>query len=323
LILVALIFLLRPPVVGAELEFKEPVANAGTIYTGQPLRHRFAFTNSGPHVAEIREIQASCGCLAPRLSSRTLKPGEEATLDLEVHTLSQAEGTHAWTVHLRYQMDDQLYETVLQLNARVLTEVRVQPAAMVLSAGRTAGHQLTVTDLRSKPVKITSVQASSSRMTTKLCAPERDEAGHWLQKIDLGIGEDIPDGRYEEIVAIYTDDPKYAELRVPVTLVKRAADRLTAMPREVVLTGVAGQPLPSRIVLIRDAANQAVKIDHIMTDDPAITCRWAPGPNTMATLKIQVDRTRIHGDGLESAVHVHVSEPVPETIVIPVRVIGH
>ena len=60
-------------------------------------------------------------------------------------------------------------------------------------------------------------------------------------------------------------------------------------------------------------------VDEITTDDPAITCRWAQGPNTMATLKIQVDRRRLHSGTLESAVHVRISGPFAETLTIPVK----
>jgi len=147
----------------------------------------------------------------------------------------------------------------------------------------------------------------------------RDRAGHWLRRIGLEVTKDYPEGRHEEILTIYTDDPKYAELRVAVTLVKNFQQRLVATPGDVLLSGNPGQPLPSRIILIRDRDNQEVHIDHVMTDDPSITCRWAQGPNKMATLRILVDRTRISGDSLESAVHVEVSKPIPETLTIPVK----
>jgi riboflavin biosynthesis pyrimidine reductase len=59
-----------------------------------------------------------------------------------------------------------------------------------------------------------------------------------------------------------------------------------------------------------------------VADSPAITCRWAPGPETMATVKILVDSRLLSDGALRSAIHVHVGKPVRETVTIPVEVVG-
>jgi hypothetical protein len=103
-----------------------------------------------------------------------------------------------------------------------------------------------------------------------------------------------------------------------VTLIHRARQRLTATPDVVELKAPPGQPFPSRIFLIRDNQNQKIVIDEVLADDPAVTCRWAGGPGLLATVKIQVDRAKLSGKSLQTAVHVHVREPVREVVSIPV-----
>jgi hypothetical protein len=307
-----------PAAVHADLYFKEPIANAGSVYSGTPLVHRFTFVNQGPEAVEITEARASCGCLAPRLEQRTFKPGEEGKLDLEVRTLSQAAGPHTWSVRLSYQTGGKVCEMSLQLHARVFTEVSVEPASLNLFADKAAGHEITLTDRRAQPLTLTDVRISSPKVQPRLSEPARDSAGHWIRKVRLEVASDFPVGRHDEVLVIYTDDPKYPDLKVPVTILKQVQQRLAATPDRVTLAAARGQLLPARIVLIRDNAEQQVKIDNVMVDDPALTCKWAEGPGKLCTLRIQVDRSRLQGGRLHSAVHVEISQPLRETLTIPV-----
>src|SRR5262249_24070749 len=115
-----------------------------------------------------------------------------------------------------------------------------------------------------------------------------------------------------------TDDPEYPHLKVPVTIIKRAQQRLAATPSQVELTAPRGQPFPSRIVLIRDNKDQPVQIGQAIPDDPALVCKWVQGPNAMATLKIQVDRNQLRSDRLQTAVRIRITQPVHEEFIIPV-----
>ena len=54
--------------------------------------------------------------------------------------------------------------------------------------------------------------------------------------------------------------------------------------------------------------------------DPAISCTWARGPGTNATLRITVDRTKLAGDSLHGVVEVQIRKPAAETVAIPVAV---
>jgi hypothetical protein len=280
--------------------------------------HRFACVNNGDNAVEISAARASCGCLAPRLTRRSLKPGEEGVVELEVNTLSQGPGPHTWTVNVSYQSGDGAREVALQLHARLIQEVMVQPAAVVVLAGNATHHDVTIADLRSRPFTIKEVSATGLPLQTKVSGPERDSEGHRVYRVTMTTGDQVAEGRHSGTLHVYTDDPDYADLTVAVTLVKRSQQRLTALPSEVSLTAAAGQTPSSRIVLLRDTYGAAVRVEKVTADDPAITCRWAAGPNSLATLKVQLDPTRLHGGSLRSAVHVDVREPIRTTLTIPV-----
>jgi len=237
---------------------------------------------------------------------------------LEINTLSQAPGPHTWAVTLKYQTANVSRELSLRLTARLVREVTVQPAALVVFADKIAQHELVLTDLRAEPLVIREACASSGKLCARIGDPTRDVHGHTTWKIRLAVADDYPDGRHEEILHVYTHDPRYQDLRVPLTVIKRVQQRLAATPGEVVLVAPAGQPFPSRIVLIRDEQGQSVHIDEVLADDPAIIGQWAPGPGAMVTLRIRAEGRLLSGESLRSAVHIRIDQPIRETLTIPV-----
>ena len=139
-----------------------------------------------------------------------------------------------------------------------------------------------------------------------------------VRKIRVEVTAEYPEGRHEETISIYTTDPSYPELKVPVTVVKRARQRLGVLPGEVTLVVAAGQPGASRVVLVRDKNNEAVMVERVEVGDPAVVCQSAPGPGAMATVKIRVEHDKVQGPTLQTTVHVYVSKPETQEVTIPV-----
>jgi hypothetical protein len=307
----------------ADLECSQPMVQAGEVRSGRPLAHRFVFVNRGTEAVEITQVKPSCGCLTPRLDKRHLEPGETGTLLLEINTLTQPEGPHSWSVQLHYKGGGQDRDFSLVLCARLLTEVTVQPASLTLFTDSALSHPLTLIDRRPQPLAITTVQTNHPAVRAVVQPPVRDLAGHFVSTIDLHVSPDCPEGRHERMLSLFTSDPLYPELRVPFTVVKRSRQQVSAAPAEVTLTGRPGQPLPSRIVLLSSPDGQEVRVERVEADDPAIHCQWAKGPGPRTTLKVQIDSTRLGSTGLRSAVHVHLQQPAPQTLTLPVLVVDH
>jgi hypothetical protein len=316
--LLALVVLVgRTGQAGAELRFGAATTDLGEIRSGVKLGHQFAFFNAGAQEAEIVEVRPGCGCLKPKLTRLRFAPGEHGTLPLEVHALGQSAGPHTWRLHLRYRSGKAERDILLQVSARVVTEVTVQPAALTLFAGGALGQEVVVTDLRPVPLAVTAVRTTSPHLRAQPGAPARNGLGHWVTKVRLEVSPDCPEGRHEETLSVYTSDPDYGHLQVPIVVVKRPRQRVAAAPGQVSLTLAPGQPSAVRAVRLTDREGGAVAIETVTADDPAIRCQAAPGPENQATIRIQIDRGRLRGD-LDSAVRVQLRGPVRETIVIPV-----
>jgi hypothetical protein len=316
--LVAALLALSAATARADLTFANPAVDVGQVRSGAPLKQTFAFVNDGATPVEITDLRTGCGCVKPKLEKRTYVPGERGEVVLEVHTLSQPAGEHTWRLHLAYRAGGEAREAELSVRGRVVTEVTVRPVALTILTGRAAAHEIVLTDLRERPLGVTGVHTSSAYLKAAVGQTTTDGDGHRVVKIALSLSPSCPEGRHEETVAILTDDAGYRELTVPVTVVKRPQQAVTASPAAVSLSAPRGQPVPSRIVLLRPAGAGAVEVGRAEADDPAVVCTWAPGPDRCATLKVSIDRTKLPADGLHSAIHVHISKPVSETVTVPV-----
>lgn len=309
--------------VRAELECTASVVDKGEVRSGLSLSHRFSISNRGSEAIEITDVKPSCGCLAPKLEKRGLQPGESTHLLLEINTLTQPSGNNSWRVTLHYTKGASEQELSLYINARIVTEITVEPPSLAIYTDSSISHELVVIDRRTEPLMVRAVPASSPHVRTHLGKLQRDAAGRWRRPIQIEVLEDCPEGTHQETLRICTSDPLYSELKVPFTIVKRARRLVSAAPASVVLSQSAEQPLPSRVILLSAADDREVHIDRVESDHPALACRWAQGPGHQATLKIRVDRKQFPGDRLRAAVRVHLSQPADETITIPVSCLLH
>lgn len=302
----------------ADLHFLEPRAQLGEVRSGRPLSHAFRFVNQGPGEAEILEVRPSCGCVVPRLDRRPVPVGKEGVLVLEANTISQPAGPHTWNVQVRYRADGREREAVLQMTTTVVIEVTVQPAALAVVADQPIAHEITITDVRPRPLALAALASSLPALKPQLAARSQTPEGHTVYRVRLEVADDCTPGRHDAVVLFHTDDPDFPQLRVPVTVTRRVRQRVAATPGQVELQAAPGQPIPSRVVLLRDSEKQGVVVSQVRADHPAVQCRWSPGGNGLTALRITIDRTRLQGPRLESAVQVELSAPVRETLIIPV-----
>jgi Protein of unknown function (DUF1573) len=303
----------------ADLRFAESQVDAGMVPTGSQLVHHFHFVNDGPEKIVITAVRTSCGCLAPKLSRKEYLPGDEGVLDLEVNTLTQSPGPRIWTAHVGYLLGMAAREQQVELRARMTAQVSVQPAALVVQAARAAQHKIVLTDRRPKHLSVVGVRTSFAGLRACLGKESFDGEGHWNVEILLAVDETIADGRYSADLLLYTDDEAFADLRVPVTIVSHARQRVSAVPEEVQLSAGPGVS-PSRLVRLRDSRDEKVNIDSIDVGNPALVCTWAEGPGNQATVKIRISPNKHQGDTLESAVYIHLRSPLPLNVVVPVRI---
>jgi hypothetical protein len=289
----------------------------GEIRGGPPRKHTFTLVNDGPDRIEVVDIERGCGCLDPQLDRKVLKAGSKASLTVALRTAGQPNGPRSWNLRIHYRDGTEMREELVVISATIRNDVTVQPSILALQVQEALRQEVVVTDLRSPPLKVTAVHASSPAI---LAAVQSSAGGVTRLTLDVTAAR-VPSTRQEAILSIYTDDPLYSPLQLPISITRSSKAALTASPAEVQARITAEQPTAAAMVRVRPADGHRVAIDSVDTDDPGVTCTWAAGPGTGATLKVQVDARRLSDRSGPRSVRVRLSEPSQEVLTIPVNVI--
>ncbi len=316
---VVVLALLAASAARAELHCEQPAVKTGEVRSGTALTHRFALINNGTETIEILDIKPSCGCLTPRTDRRVYAPGARGNLLLEINTLTQAAGPQSWRATVRYREGREERELELQLAATIVTEVSINPPTLVLYTSSAIAHELTLTDRRARPMQVTSVEPSSPQLRARLGEWKHNDDGQNVRTVALEVLPDFPEGRHDEVIQIFTSDPEYRELKIPVTIVKRPKQTVSASPDVLAVSSAAGEPIPSRIVLLRAPDDLDVLVERVECDTPAVSWQTSAGPGHRATLKIQIDRTKVAGDALKANFRVVLKQPAGQTVTVPIE----
>lgn len=298
-----ILFLACPAFAAAQLRFDQSAANLGELRGGLAYGHRFDFVNEGQGPVEITDIRLGCGCLAPVLDQRVYQAGAKGTLLMHIRTLGQPEGPRTWQAHVQYRHAGKLNEATLVLAARIRNEITIEPSIIAMTVKTTLKQELRITDHRSKAMTVSKVLASSPAIHVAV-QPINDGATRVILEVS---GAALTSSRQEETIHIYTDDPHYRHLQVPITLLRAEQADVTAVPSRVELIGAGSQ-----LVRLRTAGEKAVRIDKVDVDLPTIKCTWAVGPGNDATLKIAAPSTSVDA---QTNVRVHIGATV---LTIPV-----
>jgi hypothetical protein len=315
---ILLLSLILGPAQITQLACPEPVVDRGTVRGGPVLKQTFTLTNRGDSVVQILETRGSCGCLKPKLSLNNLKPGESATLELEVGTLSQPEGLNIWSVYLRCRCAGSETEQVVrvQVKAIVERELAVEPAALRLFASPGLAHEITLIDRRPNPLTISTIRTTSPRVLAEWSGPWQRASNGWERKLRVQLA-DGNDGKLDEVVQLFSDDPDYREIGIPVTGALRSKRRYVVSPEEVTMPAASSGSASSFTILIRSLDGRLVEIDKAECDDTALMCRFADGTWPTASVRVQVKKDQTAAR--QSMLRVHVLQPVPQTLEIPVH----
>lgn len=304
----------------AELRFEKPNTDLGKIRGGPYLTYVLYFANVGQQPIQIVETRASCTCMQPLIAPQNLQPGERGAMQITVNTLSLTPGAHTWHVRVAYRDGAAPAEAAVNLTAHYTPEVSVTPAIVTFYTDKSLTHEIVLTDIRAKTLKITGVESSSPYLEASVTKQQRNLRGHWVGAIALKTRSDMPPGRHEETLAIYTDDPQYRQLQVSVGVVKKGANHISAHPNRVTLNVSQGQPIASQLLRVHNTGAEAISIRRISADVPGFNSRWAPGPGADATVRVLADGARIRSE-TQGTIQIEIDSPTHETLTVPLTVV--
>jgi hypothetical protein len=293
------------------LAVDQPTVDVGQIYAGQPLNREFTIRNVGKDTLTISDLRASCGCAAPTINRRVLQHGESAQITLEINTLSQPAGPIRWTATVGWRAGAMEGQTILELSAHLIREIELQPAALAFVAQPGFHHDIVLTDRRPKALIVQSVHTDTDYLRAELLPGNSRES----RIVRIHVLENCPVGMTAETLRIATDDPKYPELRVPITVTCKQAMRVTAVPER-----PAVAPGGSVLIQLRGHDCETIRINRVESSNVALMTRDSAGPGNFATVRIRLDGAKWDGQSVSAEVKVYLANPVGETVTIPVQI---
>lgn len=299
----------------AQLTCDAPRFDAGTLRSGSVIRADFRVRNIGNAPVDVRHLKTGCGCTQAVMDRTTLAVGDEATVSVQIHTVTQAAGANRWGVTLRHSSG----ELPLEVTAQLDRDLTIQPAALVLHTDRAATHTFRLTEAREQPLDIRGAVTSSPHLDASVGQPSRQGA-HWLREVTLRVKPDCPPGRHEGILCVHTTDPNCPELRVPYTIIMQTRGAVCVAPSAVEQVAAYNGVLPARIVLLGSGEGQSVLVERVEPDHPAIRCSFCEGPGARSTLRVVVDAAKLPPGSFEGRLRVHLRQPAGATVDVPVRI---
>lgn len=219
----------------ATLAFTQYLVDKGLVDPTAEENARYGFVNRGNTPVIMTKISVSCGCLKPEVIVGDqrfrpndkdelllpIPPGEQGMILLRVQMANQEPGHHEYTltVETRPARSKESQSTDLAFQLRVPDRgVTVRPASMVLyhNGGRIEEQSITVTDMRPDHFRVEGVSCDSDLVQLRTEDAVADENGFRRIPIKLAVSDQVPPGKHVTVVRIFTDDPEYPELRVPL-----------------------------------------------------------------------------------------------------------
>jgi len=320
-----LLFLLAAagPAADPALQVAKPTADKGEIPGGPPLFHTFTLTHPGTSgTVVVTGSEAGCGCLRQKITHRVLRPGDSTEFTVEVNTLTQPDGPIAWNVKVKYQFEPESGPAVpgsvdLAIIAKVKREISVSPAQLAFTTTGVTEQVLTVTDHRSgKPLTVVKATTANPNFTVSV-GPAKDKDGVRTQPVTLTLAAAAPVGQTDETVILTTDDPAYAELRVPVRVVKKQPGVVTAFPETLTLRAAKGQAELSGLVQVR-ADGKHLVVSKVECTAAGVAVKASTGSGTVQTVRVTITPATAGRSGTATAT-VTLTEPAGQVITIPVK----
>jgi hypothetical protein len=202
------------------LAFGQYLVDLGPVAPSEQVSAHFEFTNRGRDTALISELVPSCGCLEPQLKKKAYRPGESGYFTVRVQTANQNAGQKEYTVIVKYN-DPEPREALVTFRVQLPdNQVSVRPIALYFwqPGSRPTTQEIEISDRRGRPLTISRVECSRNAAQVELAGSDVDSDGNWHGRVSVTVPGNQPAGRLEAIVRIFTDDPDYPMLRVPLRI---------------------------------------------------------------------------------------------------------
>lgn len=149
----------------ASLEWEQQTLHIKVHPTQRTAAAEFRFSNTGPTPVRIVTVDASCGCLEPKVEKKSIASGEQGTLVI-IFDLNNRYGPQEKTVLVR---TDDGKKTTLSIKTDIPKSYTVAPMLMKWAAdNRQPVKTAKLTNKNPFPIQLLSVASSNEKISPEL-----------------------------------------------------------------------------------------------------------------------------------------------------------
>ena len=162
-IILVLTLCLNAVVMGApKIECTDPVWDFGKVMEGEKQIHDFKIKNTGDEVLEIKRVRGSCGCTAAKPSTNSLKPGEEAEINVNFNTSGRSGKQTKYVYVYTNDADQNMFKLTVtgEIQRKPAPRIIIRPSSWSLQntePGKTMRTTITIMNTGEEPLEIKSI----------------------------------------------------------------------------------------------------------------------------------------------------------------------
>jgi len=209
--------------------FDGPTSITASVSRGEPIRHSFAFQNTG--AAELRlSLRTGCACLATLATSSRIAPGERSSIKVDLDTRALPEGHESPVVVLVGTNELTNRSIELKIFPFVTSEVIASERSLDFGSGpanEKAIHKVTISLAPDSQIVLLDVRSTDASLAVRATRQVGIPRTYLLVVTRKATAAEGP--HFGNIV-VHTSSRWYPELRIPTQgVVEAMAD---GYPRE-------------------------------------------------------------------------------------------
>jgi hypothetical protein len=245
----------------------EPTYHFGDAENTDTIKHTFVLKNEGDAPLQINRVRPACGCTVAKLSSKLIRPGEQAEVSTSL-SLKGRRGHQRKSITVESN-DPQTRRFMLYLEGDVVAPLQIAPDRLFFGQIDPDATVTKTIDIRAnnKAVKITGVISTEPHYQASVETVNEGRA----YRVNVETVPPMPEGHVNGFIRISRDNNQ-PDINVPVSAV--VSGPLAFAPREIILRNDGGTV--TRYVVVRPGTIDTFEVTGLDVPHPDIQVNINP-----------------------------------------------
>ncbi len=298
-----------------DIQFEEKVYNFGVARQQETVSHSYQFKNKGKGILTIKEVKASCGCIATIVSSKEVLPGAIGEIKVTFQT-GKYTGKQTKNIFV-YSNDPNKQEIGLEIIGMIKTEVALEPESLNfgdVEKGKAVNKIVKIIQLEDEELKLDKVEAAGEYFLTQV-SDFKDERNKGF-KVNVILKPDAPVGRFTEAITLHTNLKKHP--RIDVTVLGNILGRIRVNPQMVSLGSLKKGSYVANKITVESANREEFNILKVTSTLPFLLAKASTtGKNSKFEIVLEINKDAPAGR-IEGEIDIYTDEPEQPSIKVPV-----